>query len=256
LNVDPEIAVMPAHRTGGVEVVGTVGRVIHKQLVAVVNAVGDVSDRHITKAIASDVNVVGTAGKSKVYHKSLAATVNVGGTAGRMKIYNKSLAATVNVGGTAGRTYDVYMGAAAIDRSSLAGDYGSAITVISLDNQATEDVTITNVALYVGGSGHSGIGWRLCSFYSAGGSNYTTRAYVGLTAVGLGLNEKSGLSLAALAGDYIGVIIPANSYSIEADNSGGGGTCFDFGSNTSGTYTYSVNSDGAISVWAWGTVTH
>jgi len=142
----------------------------------------------------------------------------------------------------------IVMGADAIDRSTFGG---AGYTFLNEENPANASGTIDTVEIYAN-SEMSGI--KVGTFYGSG-TSWTLRDYttVGTAASG----EKTtytGLNIQVEEGDLIGIYYTGGL--IEKDTSGAlglltySGDAFD-----GGTYTYTEDSDGAVSLYASGSTT-
>jgi hypothetical protein len=225
------------HKTLEASVEAT-GTVVRRQNVrdGVVVATGVVV-RKTMKALAAAVDAIGTVVRKT--GKAITGTVAATGTVGRHIIRNKTVAGLVDAAGTVSRKWSFAMGSAAIDRATFIGG-GSLQTWIDKSRPATHGGNIIAVDLYLAATGSGATGWKVCTF-SGSGTDYTARDFAAMPALSLGLNQITSLSIDVEVGDFIGVVIPNNSGSIDRDVSGGSGVYWKAGDQSaSGLQTYAL----------------
>lgn len=121
------------------------------------------------------------------------------------------------------------VGSAATDRASAVG---GGYTIVDLNNPCNASGTITTVEFYKNGTGNV----KICIMADAGFGVFFTRSMVDVGYCTAGYHVFSNLSLACLAGDYIGFY--TDSGGIDRDTSGG-----------QGHYSYAGDASEAGSYW-------
>jgi len=139
-------------------------------------------------------------------------------------------------------TSQVPIGSSATDRAT---NIGGVITIIDLANPLGGAGTVTSVDIWANVNLPSDC--KVGIFYSAGGTDFTCRAFQSIGAVTAGSKQTVSVSLAGQAGDYIGIYYNGPG-SIERSATGGSGCYYYSGDATDGTYTYDVLADDAISL--------
>ena len=143
---------------------------------------------------------------------------------------------------------DIDIGAAANDRPFF---WDATFTAIALDNPANESGTITNVEIWaVNNISDCKVG----TFYEGATGYFTCRDYASIGSVIAGSKQIfNGLSIACVAGDYIGIYGSAGQ--VERDQEGYAGLRWKSGDQFDvGEQLYSLMADDCVSVYGYGDI--
>lgn len=207
---------------GGLEVVVTAQKlpdsaaVYYKTLAGNVVVIGTVPQR-VTDFKEPAGSAVVTGSVIRKISRAISGAVAATGTIQAIpSIWRKTYSAVASVVGTVGRVWPIDIGSPATDRE---GDLPENTTIILMANPALNPGTITTVELYLAACS-TGTNWKVGSFHGSG-TDYTCRNYETLSALSVGFNQKTGLSIAVEAGDFIGFFIPdGNSDRLDLDGDG------------------------------------
>jgi hypothetical protein len=143
---------------------------------------------------------------------------------------------------------DIDIGAPAIDRPN---DLPSGYTLVSWENPANDDGTITSVEIWATGSGNMQ-DCEVATFIDEGGNVLSTRDSETIGTVLIGSKQTfSGLDMDVQTGDYIGMYFSAGR--VEATISGGTGIWYKSGDHIPcSSETYSSGSNYTLSLYGEG----
>ena len=210
----------------GVDVIGALNKKMKKPLAALTTVAGTIAKQasHYYKSLTGNVAIVGTIAK-------------------QASNYYKTFSGAVSVIGAVERAWSFIAGSAPITRESeLNVDW----TALVIENPAMTGL-ITTIKLWAAGNGSN---WKVGTFYNVGGDQFAVRDYEILASISGGYNEFTGLSINAVAGDYIGICSPTSG-KIELTGFGSPGYYLGGGDGFASTLTYS-HPNGTVSLQALG----